>query len=110
MLALACQVIGAVIITSHNNGLTIFPGMVANMRCSLPAKLRGVAIFFYKLWLASGSDTFHAFVYNDGDLNSYEEGLEWLDWICELGVASLTFAKTLEVRKLLPVNPAVAAT
>ena len=64
------------------------------------------AEFFYRIWVEAESEEF---VFTALHINSYEEDMEWLDFMIGLPASDPAFAKGMEMRGSAPrVGPAIA--
>ena len=62
------------------------------------------ARYFFGLWGASHFS--EDFVYTDADVEDYDEDLVFVEWMCELDIDSVSFARASEMRRLTPFNQA----
>lgn len=58
--------------------------------------------FYFMLFVQSGTDDF---AFTPEALQSYQEGSEWLDWLCSLGNEDPGFKRGLAMRAMAPSNP-----
>lgn len=57
---------------------------------------------FFQIWVAQDDPEF---AYTQTDLASYQEGLEFVTWMCSVDIMSATWERAAKVRSLRPTNP-----
>lgn len=55
---------------------------------------------FYSIWLNSEEEG--VFKYTQAQLDSYQEGLDWLNWMCAQDVEGVNFVRGQKVRRMCP--------
>lgn len=61
---------------------------------------------FYRLFVDDGAVDSWEFAYNQSHIDSYEESLEFISWLCEQDIESPMFAAGNDLRRLVPGQPA----
>ena len=59
--------------------------------------------WYYMIWLETGSSA--DFRYTQEHLDSYLEIEEWVDWLLSLVPGSLPYARGMEIKRAVPINP-----